>query len=236
MALLAESAVFALAGCIAWLWPVEHQQDAFQAPSVLSLGWGLAAAGPMLLFYLVSERIPWEPLQRVQQLLVNLLGPSLRACRWDQLALVAALAGIAEEVLFRGVLQPRMGLAASNVLFGLAHAVTPTYVVLAFGLGVYLGALASWVDLFAAIVAHGVYDFVAFCLVARAAGRTGVPGMDAKVDSYRPISRHDPLLQPAPAPLESEEGKSVGVQAPSGVASHGQEVSESGGSGAASGD
>ncbi|MGH7338501.1 MAG: lysostaphin resistance A-like protein, partial [Myxococcota bacterium] len=36
-------------------------------------------------------------------------------------AALAALSGFAEEVFFRGALQPRLGWLAASVLFGLAH-------------------------------------------------------------------------------------------------------------------
>jgi membrane protease YdiL (CAAX protease family) len=56
-------------------------------------------------------------------------------------------AGVGEEVLFRGLLQPAMatklgatgGLLASSLVFGALHAATPRYLLLAFGLSAYLG-------------------------------------------------------------------------------------------------
>ena len=91
--------------------------------------------------------------------------------------MIAALAGIGEETLFRGVIQaavaqhvggPRgvwLGLLVAAVLFGLLHPVTPMYAVLAGAIGLYLGWL--WLvggNLLLPIVTHGVYDFVARAL------------------------------------------------------------------------
>jgi membrane protease YdiL (CAAX protease family) len=56
----------------------------------------------------------------------------------------------------------------SNVIFGLAHFVTPTYALLAGILGGYLGWLFTVSgNLLAPIIAHGLYDFLAFLVVAR---------------------------------------------------------------------
>jgi membrane protease YdiL (CAAX protease family) len=92
---------------------------------------------------------------------------------------LSAIAGISEEVLFRGVIQPWMetawgataGLLASNAIFGLLHAVTPLYAILAGLVGVYLGLALDYGDqrnLLTPIFIHGVYDFLAFMVVMRA--------------------------------------------------------------------
>lgn len=108
---------------------------------------------------------------------VELLGQALSRCRWYDLVLLAALAGLGEELLFRGLLQPWLaqwspvfGLIATNVAFGLLHAVTPAYALVAGGVGLYLSWLAYGVgepNLLRAIIAHGVYDAIAFGLIVR---------------------------------------------------------------------
>jgi membrane protease YdiL (CAAX protease family) len=56
---------------------------------------------------------------------------------------------------------------ASAVAFGLMHPVTPTYIVLATLIGIYLGGLVIWTgNLLVAIAAHAVYDAV-HLLIAR---------------------------------------------------------------------
>jgi predicted enzyme related to lactoylglutathione lyase len=92
------------------------------------------------------------------------------------LALLAALAGIGEETLFRGVLQPWLAAAIpvwpavliTGVVFGALHPVSPTYVLLAGLAGAYFGALLVLTgNLLAPIVAHAGYDFVALLVLAR---------------------------------------------------------------------
>ncbi|MGD9853873.1 MAG: lysostaphin resistance A-like protein [Planctomycetaceae bacterium] len=119
---------------------------------------------------------------------LEMLGGALSLCRWYDLILLAALAGLGEELLFRGVLQPwlakwnpSIAFFATNVAFGLMHAVTPAYALVAAGVGMYLSWLAYGVgepNLLRAIVAHGVYDAIAFGLIVREhrrkhAGRAG---------------------------------------------------------------
>ena len=105
---------------------------------------------------------------QIKQFLSEALGPSLVACRWYDLLLVAAVAGLSEELLFRGVLHPLMGPIWSNVLFGLVHFITPAYAMLAGILGGYLGWLfQASENILAPIIAHGLYDFLAFLAVAR---------------------------------------------------------------------
>jgi membrane protease YdiL (CAAX protease family) len=98
--------------------------------------------------------------------------------RFDALSIVVigAVAGIGEEWLFRGVLQPLTGWVVASVLFGLAH--VGNRGMLAFGLwatgmGFLLGALAQATGgLAAPIVAHGVYDMLALAFIRRGALRT----------------------------------------------------------------
>lgn len=150
-------------------------------PDLRAAAVGVAATLPLIAFYLVATRVRLRPLQRIHDLLLSTIGRPLSECRWHELALLAALAGVCEEFLFRGVLQPLIGkLGASagwigaNLLFGFAHAVTPAYFVLATGIGFYLSAVqaASEGNLAAAMIAHGLYDWFAFVQVSREYHRT----------------------------------------------------------------
>jgi uncharacterized protein len=114
--------------------------------------------------------------RRLVDLVVEQLGPALATRSAAQLALLAALAGIAEEFLFRGVIQAALthwlpeitALFLASALFGLAHFVTPTYALLAAGAGLYLGTLYLLQgNLLVPVVAHAVYDFVALLYLVR---------------------------------------------------------------------
>ncbi len=54
------------------------------------------------------------------------------------------------------------------MLFGLAHAISPTYAVAAAVVGVYLGAIFLLSgNLLVSVVAHGAYDLVALRILVR---------------------------------------------------------------------
>lgn len=81
----------------------------------------------------------------------------------ELLLLLPILAGFAEEVFFRGLLQPRIGLVASNALFALAH-VSYSTVIQVVGT-FFLGFLFGWLfyttrSLWTPIVAHIAYDVI----------------------------------------------------------------------------
>ena len=85
--------------------------------------------------------------------------------------LLAGAAGVGEEALFRGVLQPALGpygLWISSLLFGVLHALTYTYFLLAALLGLYLGWLFERTDnLLVPVIVHALYDAVALWLLRK---------------------------------------------------------------------
>lgn len=151
---------------IGWLLSLWKPPEVRQIP--WALAWGGAATLPLLAGFFLLRATPWEPLKRINRFLHHHLGPALAACHWSELAGVALLAGLGEELLFRGVLQPLWGIGIASLIFGLAHAVTPTYAVLAGLIGLYLGGLLDATgSLIAPVITHALYDFVAFLWVAR---------------------------------------------------------------------
>ncbi len=128
-----------------------------------ALAWGILAVLPMLGVFLIAHS--------TRSLVVDMLGGPLSRCRSYDIVALAGLAGLGEELLFRGVLEPAIGFLTTNLLFGLVHAVTPLYAALATMFGMYLSWLTFHIDnspnLLRAIVAHGLYDYIAFLLVIR---------------------------------------------------------------------
>jgi hypothetical protein len=89
---------------------------------------------------------------------------------------ISLLAGVGEELLFRGALQSGLesplgvpgALLAASVLFGLCHWINHTYAFVAMAVGLYLGGLFLVTDnLLAPIVCHAVYDFGALVWLFR---------------------------------------------------------------------
>jgi membrane protease YdiL (CAAX protease family) len=166
VAVLFEGSLVGIAAALGWWFGVDPL--AHLAWDVRGIFWGLAATIPMIGLFLAANRFPIGPLRTIKHFLHEALGPSLVACRWYDLLLVAAVAGIGEELLFRGVLQPLVGILWSNVLFGLLHFITLSYALLAGLIGGYLGWLLNESEnILAPIITHGMYDFLAFLVVAR---------------------------------------------------------------------
>jgi membrane protease YdiL (CAAX protease family) len=158
------------AEAIAWTWQ--------------GVGWGLLACLPMLVLLAATVYTPLPAFERLKRFFDGILVPLFRHCTWLDLAVISAVAGLGEEALFRGVIQeviarwtgepagPWVGLAVASVIFGLLHAITPTYALLATVMGLYLGWL--WIEtenLLVPITAHGVYDFIALGYLVKICAR-----------------------------------------------------------------
>ncbi len=76
---------------------------------------------------------------------------------------VAALAGLGEEIYFRGFLLERTGNFWQAALFGALHAtyLTPFQVILPFALGLFFGYLTRKTSLWAPITAHTAFNAIA---------------------------------------------------------------------------
>ena len=166
---------------VAWLigWFAEINPIANLYFSTEALIDGITATIPMCILFLLFYQYPVGPLYPIKKSLLDIMGPLLSSCRWYELLILAAVAGISEEILFRGVLQPWMevslgvsaGLIVSNVIFGLLHWITATYALIAGLIGLYLAYMMDVSEprnLLTPIVVHGLYDFLAFVFVAAA--------------------------------------------------------------------
>ena len=91
----------------------------------------------------------------------------LREITWPLAIFMALVAGFAEEVFFRGVLQRWIGWWGQAIAFGLTHASYGTWeqIVFPFGLGLLFGWLVKrGYGLWLVIAAHFMFDFVQFAL------------------------------------------------------------------------
>jgi hypothetical protein len=80
-------------------------------------------------------------------------------------ALVAVSAGVGEEILFRGALQPRLGIVASAGLFAVLHVQYQVPgILMIFAVGLALGVLKRSTSTTFTVVVHVVYDLGAFLL------------------------------------------------------------------------
>ncbi|HYT87572.1 MAG TPA: CPBP family intramembrane glutamic endopeptidase [Gemmataceae bacterium] len=168
LAVLFEGGLGVLACLLGWLTGVPTWERL--SWSAVDAGFGLLAALPMLALLVVFGIIPWAPFRPIEQFIDKIVRPLFRHCTVADLALIALVAGLGEELLFRGLLQEVFArwletwaaVLVTAILFGLMHPITPTYGVLATLAGAYLGYvyLASG-NLLVAVVAHAFYDFAA---------------------------------------------------------------------------
>lgn len=174
VAAAAESALVLLALGLGWWW---------RTPPFARLEWtlgglaaGVAATAPLLLGLQWCRHTRWPPLRRLVETAQARVAPLFRGAGPGELLLVAVAAGVAEEALFRGVVQtvlagplgPAGAVVAAAALFGAAHWITPVYALLAGVVGGYLGLLFHLSsNLLAPIVTHGLYDLIALAVLVR---------------------------------------------------------------------
>ncbi len=139
----------------------------------VAIFWGLAGSVATYAVIMMLTRLPGLFRESLESHLEQL---HRFACDYSWLVLVtlSALAGVGEELLFRGAIQGGLAqhvpevvaIVAASVLFGLVHYLSFTYFIVATGLGLVLGTAYMLTDsLVLVMVWHGVYDMMAlYCL------------------------------------------------------------------------
>lgn len=168
-----EGGLLVVALSLGWLVGTDPTEKLFW--SGIDFGFGILATVPMLLMLAVFYLLPSAGLQSIRTFLHDSIAPYLDRCRLIDLFFLALLAGVCEEIFFRGLLyfwiapfNSMLAILICNLLFGIAHAVTPLYAMIAGLIGLYLTALVAAApapNLLIPITAHTAYDFVAFLVV-----------------------------------------------------------------------
>ncbi|MGI9458208.1 MAG: CPBP family intramembrane glutamic endopeptidase [Aeoliella sp.] len=176
-AFLFEGSLAVIGALLAWLAEVPLAKLLWPADITLALARGLMGTLLMMPLLVILLHARWRPIARLRRLVSRFVRQLFGDAPIWQLALIALVAGLGEEVLFRGAIQPLairatgplVGLVITSLLFGLAHAASPTYFWLAAGVGLYLGAIAMATgEILSAVIIHSLYDFVALtCLSHR---------------------------------------------------------------------
>jgi CAAX protease family protein len=169
-----EAGLGVLAVALAWALGISFVDQLLVTPKTATLG--IAGAVPMVVAMAILAVIPWSPSREIIVRVRDLVMPLFRESTVLQLGVIALAAGVGEELLFRGVMQTAAtrvtGAAAAivltSVVFGVAHALTPLYAILAAFISAYLGWMMVATDsLVPPIVAHALYDWIALIYIVR---------------------------------------------------------------------
>ena len=167
VAIAFELALIPTAWLLAKVWAAEG--EATGRLDLDALRFGVLATLPLIAGLFL---ITWTPLRELRALatirrrLRDIMGDAIARLRLWQIIAISTAAGIGEEILFRGVLQDRMGILGTSLLFGVLHAITLSYAVLAGLLGAYLGwTLIATENLAVPVIVHFLYDVVALLVI-----------------------------------------------------------------------
>ena len=157
LALLAVALVWAFLGSLPI--PTDFSGDSFRTALWVTLGLALVNFS----LFSVTRRARFG--RNAHRFLEQEIFPLVREASAWELLVAAALAGAAEELLFRGLLQPRIGLLATSALFGYLHGPSRNLVALAVWAGA-VGAALGLVfrvtgNLVVPVLAHALYDALA---------------------------------------------------------------------------
>ncbi len=161
-----------LLGALFGIDPLEHFR-----PEAESLPDSLLAT--LVLYGMFALAYRFQFTHPIRQFLIDKMGSLLAGCSLIELTYLGCLAGVTEELLFRGFLQPWLeiqwgwlgGWIFSNLIFALLHWITPLYALLAGLCGLYLGLvldLGAERNLFNPMLVHALYDVLAFIAIVRA--------------------------------------------------------------------
>jgi uncharacterized protein len=163
-----ELSLFGLASLLGALTSLSLRDGLRSTPS----GWVAAVLMALALFMIFRRtyRSRLAPFRRIRSFLDDRARPLFAGLGPAALAVLAGLAGLGEEALFRGWLQPWLendwgawpACLAAAFVFGLAHSITLGYAVCATAIGIALGALQIYSEgWLSPAVAHALYDFLA---------------------------------------------------------------------------
>ena len=128
------------------------------AEVAVGIGTGLVSVAVILVLEIVAAAVGWGVDEDVQRLTEVLIGPLLGSI--PGILTLGLAAGIGEETLFRGALQPRFGLLFTSLLFALLHSqygITLSTLAV-FIVGLILGLVRNRFNTSTCVIAHAAYN------------------------------------------------------------------------------
>lgn len=128
------------------------------AEVAVGIGTGLVSVAVILVLETVAGAVGWGVDEDVQRLTEVLIGPLLGSI--PGILTLGLAAGIGEETLFRGALQPRFGLLFTSLLFALLHSqygITISTLAV-FIVGLILGLVRNRFNTSTCVIAHAAYN------------------------------------------------------------------------------
>ncbi len=170
LGLLVISVLLTVWSSFAWSWSgvwFESLWLAMGAGAVVAVGIFVGAV------FLLSHR--WLRLESFYQLTAQ-LHQLTRHLSWPQIVLLSLLAGVGEELLFRGALQSWLSdvigvytaIVLASLIFALLHALTLYYFLFTFVLSIAFGLIFHYSQSMVLLMSiHGFYDILALGVIAK---------------------------------------------------------------------
>lgn len=143
--------------------------------SFVSLCQGFVLGLTMFALVFVGMRF-FEPVTPALKTITLGLNRLFSEFTWPMIIVISCMAGVGEELLFRGVIQstlvnvtnPLMAIVISSMVFAALHCMTKLYVLLAFLASLMIGSVFHLTqNLVTVMVLHSVYDVLAFAWVVK---------------------------------------------------------------------
>lgn len=131
--------------------------------AAIGVGAGIALALTSTLFFWLGKY--FMLFNQLRQLVIDYVKPMFTDITVIDALLIALASGFCEEIFFRGVMQVRLGIWWTSLVFGLIHGPLPSlfsYALWATLAGLFLGILTEWQKtLWTPILCHMVSNFIA---------------------------------------------------------------------------
>ena len=175
LAVIGEGAL-ALAGGV-WLYLGAYPVSLGATPAALAAGLGCAVVLSAVQWWLQRHAPGIGPVPYLRELRRTVFQPLFAPLSFAELVAISALAGLGEEIFFRGAMQSALGWPAATIAFGLCH-IGPGgrgWILVAWATAA--GGVLAWLatvtgGLLAPIVAHAGYDLAALIWIRREARRS----------------------------------------------------------------